>query len=123
MTDRLPTPESGFAKDLLSQRRQREKLLGPELAKEPAWTMLLALFVAYEEGEQAVVMQLCTETGTPPALALRWLRTLASEGMVAWKTESADPYRALVELEPGAADRLRRLFLTWMNGTNPAGPE
>jgi predicted Rossmann fold nucleotide-binding protein DprA/Smf involved in DNA uptake len=109
--------ESAVAQRLLHQRHQREKLLGPELAGEPAWTMLLNLFVAYEEGRRAAVLKLCTEAGTRPDVALRWLLTLAAEGKVIWRSKAKDPYAARVDLAPEMANQLRALFRSWLRGS------
>lgn len=106
--------ESGLAQRLLSQRRQREGLLGRELASEPAWTMLLNLFVAYEQGRPLEVMKLCAESGAPRATALRWFSTLAAEDHIVWRSRTKDPYRGRVNLAPQTADRLRELFRSWM---------
>jgi len=107
-------PESDLARRLLSQRRQREDLLGPELASEPAWTMLVALFIAHEEGTAATVAQICAAAGTPPATALRWLGTVAAEGKIKWGTPTSSADGDSIDLAPDVADRLRNLFRAWM---------
>jgi len=106
--------ECTLANHLLSQRRQREDLFGPELASEPAWTMLLALFVAYEEDHPASVTQLSAAAGTPPATALRWLATLASERKIKWGKATRSPDGDSIELAPDVADKLRDLFRGWI---------
>lgn len=107
--------EKELAKRLLSQRRQREELFGPELASEPAWTMLVALFIAHEEGSQASVTQICAAAGTPPATGLRWLATVASEGKIMWGKPSGSPDGDSIELAPDLAGQLRKLFQTWID--------
>lgn len=106
--------ERDFAKRLLAQRRQREQLLGRELASDPAWAMLLALFVAHEEGTPASVAEVCAAAGTPPATALRWLATVASEGKIMWGKATRSPDGDSIELAPDLADRLRKLFRGWI---------
>lgn len=106
--------ESGAAKQLLSRRRQREALLGLELAREPAWTLLLELFVAYEEKRPLEIPQLCANAGVSPEIAFRWLSTLASEGMILRRSPASDPHWARVELSPLAADQLRTLLRSWL---------
>ena len=106
--------ESALAARLIAQRRQREELLGPELSGEPAWTMLLNLFVAHEEGRRETVLKLCTEAGVGPDIALRWLFTLAAEGKAIWRSKAKDPYAARVDLAPEMAGQLRELFRSWL---------
>lgn len=110
---RAQSLESGIAKRLLAQQRQRVELLGPNLAVEPVWTILLHLFIHYEQGERAAVLKFCTEPGTVPEVALRWLFTLAAEGKILWKSKAKDPYQARVELVPEMADQLRELLRSW----------
>lgn len=110
--------EKDFASRMLAQRRQRQELLGPELASEPAWTMLLALFVAYEESKPASVTQLSAAAGTPPATALRWLATLASERKIRWGAATRSPDGDAIELAPDVADQLRDLFRAWAEVTS-----
>ena len=105
--------EAQLARRLLSQRREREELLGPELASEPSWTMLVALFVAHEEGQPASVTEVCGAAGTPPATALRWLATVASQGKIMWGAPTGGPEGDSIELSPDLADRLRKLFRSW----------
>jgi hypothetical protein len=107
--------ELDFARRMLSQRREREELLGPELASDPAWTMLLALFVAHEEGKPASVTDVCAAAGTPPATALRWLATVASEGKIVWGAASRSPEGDSIELAPALANRLSELFRAWVS--------
>jgi len=115
MTDAQPGgAETAIARRLLSQRRQREELLGPALASEPAWTMLVALFIAHEEGKPASVAEVCAAAGTPPATALRWLATVAAEGKIKWGAPTRSADGDSIELAPDIADRLRKLFRGWV---------
>lgn len=109
-----PGAEKDLAGRLLSQRREREELLGPELASEPAWTMLVALFIAHEEGKPASVAEVCAAAGTPPATALRWLATVASKGEIRWGKPTGSRDGDSIELAPDLAGRLRKLFRTWI---------
>jgi hypothetical protein len=106
--------ERAFAERLLAQRQRREEVLGLELASEPAWTMLVALFIAHEEGKPASVTEVCAAAGTPPATALRWLATVAAEGKVTWGTATTSPDGDTITLAPDMADRLRNLFRVWI---------
>jgi len=107
--------EAQLATRLLSQRREREELLGPELASEPAWTMLVALFIAHEEGKRASVAEVCAAAGTPPATALRWLAAVASEGKIILGTRAGTAEGHSIDLAPELAHRLRTLFRTWIS--------
>ena len=77
--------------------------------------MLVALFIAHEEGKPASITEVCAAACTPPATALRWLATVASEGKVMWGGATCSPEGDSIKLAPEVADHLRRLFHSWMN--------
>jgi len=109
MIDPAPgTAESALARRLLSQRRERDDLLGPDLFGEPVWNILLNLFVAHEEGRAITPDELCAQADVPKATAQRWIGTLEREGRI---TRKADP--AGVALTPQVAEQLRDLLRFW----------
>lgn len=97
------------AKRELALRRRRNEILGDELFGEPAWDMLLGLFVADEEQRRLSVPSLCSAAGVPPSTALRWLVTLERRGAVVREANPADPVdddQSLVTLTRSERDRL-----------------
>jgi DNA-binding MarR family transcriptional regulator len=71
-----------LAKSLYLSRRLRERYLDAELFGEPAWDMLLDLFVQAAEGKRTAVTSLCAASGVPPSTALRWITTLQDAGLI-----------------------------------------
>ncbi len=77
-----------FARQVLVGRKQRDRFFDPMLFSNPAWDILLNLFVATSEGRSVTVLDSCLASTVPQGVALRWLGYLKQEEMV---VESADP--------------------------------
>ena len=93
-----------IAKHELELRRRRNQILGQDLFGEPAWDMLLGLFVAEGEDRPMSVPTICSSAGVPKSTALRWLITLERRGAVV--RDTADDERASVSLSRSERDRL-----------------
>lgn len=61
------------ARQLLAQRAARFDYLPAELFHEPAWDMLLALFVAHEERRTMNVKTLVSSAAAPVTTSQRWI--------------------------------------------------
>lgn len=67
---------------LLKLRRQRERVLGTKLFADPAWNMLLDLFVRRVDGHVTSVSSACIASGVPATTALRHIAILIENGIV-----------------------------------------
>lgn len=72
---------------------------------EPAWDMLLTLFVAQAEGRHLPVSALCLATPVPVTTAHRWILVLTGSGLAVRIGDPEDGRRSYVYL---FADGLRR---------------
>ncbi|UYV16626.1 MarR family transcriptional regulator [Porphyrobacter sp. ULC335] len=89
------------------QRRARAKHFSVErLFGEPAWDMLLDLFIRQERGEVVSIKSACIGSMVPHTTALRWLNLLAMEGLVALEDDPADHRRRNVILSPRAIEAM-----------------
>ena len=79
-----------YARLTLLGRKQRDRYFDPMLFSNPAWDILLSLYVADAEGKPVGVIESCTASPVPQGVALRWLGYLKQEDMV---TEAPDPAR------------------------------
>jgi len=79
-----------YARLTLVGRKQRDHYFDPMLFSNPAWDILLNLYVADAEGTPVSVIDSCTASTVPQGVALRWLGYLKQEEMV---TETPDPAR------------------------------
>jgi hypothetical protein len=98
------TQESGagslYAKavGLLKQQELRLAYFPRDLFHEPAWNMLIALFVAHHDKHPMNVKALTAFAGAPPTTSLRWVDHLHERGLIDRVTDSMDRRRVEVSL-------------------------
>lgn len=102
-----------FARRLLCERRDREKIFGGGLFADPAWDMMLDLFIACQEGKKISISSLCIASAVPPTTALRWIRTLVDNGMFVRRLDPDDRRRVWTELAPHVRNQMRTLLSSW----------
>lgn len=73
-------------------RRQREKYLPNSLLGEPAWDILLDLFVAWAKGQPSRVKSACLSSRAAETTALRYISAVEEEGLI-WRRKSQDDAR------------------------------
>jgi len=87
------------AREMYASRRSRDGIFGnPELFGEPAWDILLDLYVADVGGKPVSVSSACIGSAAPPTTGLRWLGVLAEQGLVLREHDPEDQRRVLVRL-------------------------
>ncbi|MEO0031140.1 MAG: hypothetical protein RIS94_898 [Pseudomonadota bacterium] len=94
----------GTARRLYRDRRQRADVFKATLFSEPAWDMLLDLFIAGREGRQVSITSACIGADVPVATGLRWLQQLEREGLVERSSDPCDARRTWIRLT-AQADR------------------
>jgi hypothetical protein len=70
-----------LARDIYRNRRRRDGVLPTELFGEPAWDMLLDLYIARYERREVSTTSLCIASGVPASTALRWITALMNAGL------------------------------------------
>lgn len=73
----------------------------------PAWQLLLELFVAQLEGRPVPVTNACLSLGTAQTTALRFLTDLERRSLIASVSDPADGRRRLIRLTPRVEAELR----------------
>lgn len=69
---------------------------------DPAWHILLDLFIAAVERKDVSVSSLCVAARVPSSTALRWIKHLSDEGLVGRNPDQEDRRRSFVRIEPKA---------------------
>ncbi|MBC2664756.1 MarR family transcriptional regulator [Novosphingobium flavum] len=98
-------------------RRSRSAVFGDDgLFGEPAWDLLLDLFIAAKEGKRVPVTSACIGAAVPTTTALRWLAVLEERGLVVREADPSDARRIFVRLSTDAYARMVSYFVrTAMN--------
>lgn len=71
-----PATLASFASQIYRSRRERDRFLPANLFKDPAWDMLLELFIARVQQKRISVTVLASLAEVPPTTALRWIGLL-----------------------------------------------
>lgn len=97
---RLPREVYGdLARQAYATRRRRAVIFkNSELFGEPAWDILLDLYIAHVEGKQVSVSSACIGSAAPPTTGLRWLGVLSDQGLILREHDPEDQRRILVRL-------------------------
>lgn len=95
---------------LIRARRLRGSYFSGDLFADPAWDMLLDLFLAELDQSRVSVSSLCIAAAVPATTALRWLKILTDKGLVCRRADPYDGRRVYVELSPNASLALQSYF-------------
>ncbi|MGA1799519.1 winged helix DNA-binding protein [Sphingomonas sp. 4RDLI-65] len=98
------------AKRLYALRKIRDQILGDALFSEPAWDILLDLFISDHECRQLSVSAVCIGARAPSATALRYLTMLQEAGLVERTRDERDGRRSHVQLTTLGRRRMASLL-------------
>jgi DNA-binding MarR family transcriptional regulator len=87
------------AQYILRVRRSRERLMGKAMIGEPAFDLLLFLYVHSGQRESSLT-SLAKPAGIPYSSAMRWIAYLTDKGLVARRESKSDRRASSVELTP-----------------------
>ena len=73
---------AAIARSEFHNRRRRDSLIRYDLFAEPAWVMLLDLYIQHHRGQPVPVDRLCTAAATAGTTGLRWLGLLIEKELV-----------------------------------------
>lgn len=99
------------AKSIYALRRRRDEAAPFKgLFGEPAWDILLDLFIAHCRGGDLQVSSVCIEASVPSTTILRWIARLESEGMLYRVADRADGRRRYVRLTEDGLAMMRSIL-------------
>jgi len=99
------------AKAAMRRRLLRQQLIGaPELFGDPAWEMLVDLFVHECERKRLSISALCVTSSIPMSSALRLAQRLCDAGITRRVPDPIDGRRTFIRLDPAVAHRMRAYF-------------
>ena len=81
------------AKAWLRSSQIRRDFLGGQMGTDPAWDMLLFLYVAKREGRQVPATSASLASGAPLTTGLRWISVLVERGWVEKSGDASDARR------------------------------
>ena len=94
------------AAGILAARRRRARHFGASMFGEPAWEMLLHLYLAESHGTRLNVSRISEASGAPDTTALRWLDYLENRRLVRRDPHPTDARASFVVLTERAHELL-----------------
>ncbi len=90
-------------------RRSRRALFAPDsdIFGEPAWDILLDLFIAHERRQSICLSDASLGAGVPLSTAQRWVKHLLNRGLLVRHNDGRDSRRVLVSLSDHAVKLMR----------------
>jgi hypothetical protein len=97
------------AKRILKNRRSRGVHFGePEIFGEPAWDILLDLYVHQIQNDEVSVKSASIGSGAPATTALRWINILEDKKLIVSELDLTDHRRRLVRLTAEGFESMTR---------------
>ena len=100
------------ARDELEMRRKRIAIFGPQMFAEPAWEMLLILYVS-EGGQRHTQTSLSELSGGSRSTGMRWIEYLVDQGFIFREEHPTDKRRNFV----GLSNKGRELLELYLSET------
>ncbi|WP_091143540.1 MarR family winged helix-turn-helix transcriptional regulator [Novosphingobium sp. CF614] len=91
-------------------RRKRDDLFKSDIFSDPAWDILLDIYISEKAGKAASVASTCAAARVPVSTGSRWITILVQNGYVARLDDPANAESALLSLTSTAHQALDTLF-------------
>jgi DNA-binding MarR family transcriptional regulator len=95
---------------LFKARQLRSSIFGQALFGEPAWDMLIALYLADSKGQPVTVSGLAEWARCPSTTGLRWLQVLEAKRLASRRAHPSDRRMHFVELTERGRQALDGFF-------------
>lgn len=105
-----------LAEAILEDRRRRAQIFNPAMFGEPAWELLLTLFVMDRGGPRLTIGRLAQYARTKLTTALRWLDYLEDQNLIKREQHPNDARTAFIEL----TDKAREMMQLYLSDTRAA---
>ena len=116
-SDCLAAETVASLKKYIDARARRVDLFDTQIFSDPAWDLLLWIFLGHLEQRALTISELPVFPDVPPSTATRWLRVLIEEGWVLTTENAAGSNSTSVALSPRATDALNEYFKILGRGT------
>jgi hypothetical protein len=100
-----------LARQAYQNRRSRNLIFAnDDLFGEPAWDILLDLFIAAKERRRISVTSACIGAAVPPTTALRWIAILENQKLLVREADPGDARRVYVTLTALGYEKMLEYF-------------
>lgn len=117
-----PADEAEVVAQIIDARQKRATLFSPNLFADPAWDMMLELFLAELKGQTLATSQLGHKANVPMTTSLRWIEKLEADGWVRRMPDVHDLRRVFVEISERGFHTMRAWLSDWSeHSSTPTG--
>ena len=95
-----------WAERLFDERRRRDALFPDGLLGEPAWDLMLAMFIAREKGQAMILCKAYKAAGVSDTTGRRLLDRMEEEGLITRRRAPRSRKMRIVELTDSAIETL-----------------
>lgn len=82
---------------------------------EPAWDMMLDLFIRRNDRSTTSISSLCIAASVPQTTALRWVTAMVAAGIFVREQDPFDRRRSYVELSADVRERMAQLLQSMLD--------
>ncbi|MFT3965164.1 MAG: hypothetical protein QM690_04730 [Sphingobium sp.] len=105
----------------LKARRAREMVFGSDLFSDPAWDMLLDLYVSLCRERAVSITDLCIASSAPMTTGLRWISILEHRGLIVRQADPSDRRRWNVSLTCAGVEKMEKTLDQATDGERQLG--
>lgn len=102
---------AAIATSIFNARKRRLELFDASLFGEPAWDMLLTLFIARTRGEMLSTRSLCALGGVPHTTGLRRIDELEAKGLIRRARDPIDARVMQIQICPKGYELMRQYVI------------
>lgn len=102
-TENMPL---AFARSWIGAYRARNAIFGATIFSDPAWSILLHLYVGEKDDHPCSISSLCVAANLAQSTGLRWVLALEKSGNVLRTVDPRDRRRTLVSLTSDALKKM-----------------
>lgn len=89
-------------------RDARHREFGENLFSDPAWNILLDVYINQRRGQRISISSLCMAAGAPMSTAVRWINLLVDRGLIAREPDQFDRRRFFIVLTEDGLTKMER---------------
>lgn len=119
----LPAIRLAAANSWISARKARDDAFGDDLFFDPAWSILLELYLHHRQRTAVSVTSLCLGAKIPPSTGLRWMAVLEKRGLIVRESDPFDRRKIYAELTAEGINRLEKAIDTFAKTAQRLGIE
>lgn len=107
---RAPYERIAAVRRTIAARADRRRVFSASLFSDPAWDMLLELYVASLAQRRLIFSRLIERSGVAPTTASRWVTVLEKEGLVERSSDRLDSRLVLLILTDAGRNAMDNYF-------------